>query len=145
MFSSLQTGVLHDLLQDVDLPSLFHRHDHVVRLIDHLRVELLAGGQTPAKEPVALSRTIIPSASGLPVFHPLAAPLLELPGADQMASRPEPRNPKGCVDQGAKAKGVNRFSAGRAVRKDGPGHTMSVPPGPSCGRPASGSALQLNI
>ena len=49
---SVQTGVLHDLLENVDLPTFLHRHDHVVRLIYHLRVQLLAGGQTPAQEPV---------------------------------------------------------------------------------------------
>ena len=49
---SVQTGVLHDLLENVDLPTFLHRHDHVVRLIYHLRVQLLAGRQTPAQEPV---------------------------------------------------------------------------------------------
>ena len=41
--------------KNVDLPSLLHRHDHVVRLIDHLRVELLAGRQTPAQESSSMS------------------------------------------------------------------------------------------
>ena len=30
LLPSVQTGVLHDLLKDVDLPALLHRHDHVV-------------------------------------------------------------------------------------------------------------------
>ena len=62
---NIQPGVLHDLLEDVDLPSLLHRHDHVVRLIDHLRVELLAGGQTPGQKPVAVCGRPKGSASAL--------------------------------------------------------------------------------
>ena len=55
LLPSLHAGVPHDLLKDVDLPALFHRHDHVVGLIYHLRIQLFPGRQTPAQKPVPSS------------------------------------------------------------------------------------------